>query len=104
MAGRGGSRRAERSDAREPERVTDGGFAAHIDQDLRGSLQVAAGRDAGWLRRFAFAAERAELGETVETPNVLALAPGAVEPLLQFLAELNEAPSLLPLENEDVSV
>ena len=43
-------------------------------------------------------------GEIAHPRVCYALAPGAVEPLLQFLAELNEAPSLLPLENEDVSV
>jgi phosphoserine aminotransferase len=40
----------------------------------RAAARAAAGRDAGWLRRFAVTAARAEEGETVETPNVLALA------------------------------
>ena len=43
-------------------------------------------------------------GEISHPRVCYALAPGAVQPLLQFLAELNEAPSLLPLEDEDVSL
>ncbi len=37
-------------------------------------------------------------GEIAHPRVCYALAPGAVEPLLQFLTELNEAQSLLPLE------
>ena len=43
-------------------------------------------------------------GEIAHPRVCYALAPGAVEPLLQFLTELNDAQSLLPSEDEDVSV
>ena len=41
----------------------------------------------------------------IDHPRVCyALAPGAVRPLLEFLMEINEAHSLVPLEDKDVSV
>lgn len=50
-------------------------------------------KDAGLIR-----------GEIAHPRVCYALAPGAVEPLLQFLNELNEARSMLPSEDNDVSV